>query len=174
LSMKRSFLRKVLPWALLVLLTAVFTVSAVAAGTAAPLKSKDMRLYVDKDTTLRLSEDTEEMKEVLGEPERMERLPSCLYTGEDHVYYYDGLTIYAHPEDEAHIIDEIQVTGQAYPTRRGVWVGTDVATVIERYGRRYEKSADTMSYYITKQMRLIFTIENGVVVSYSYYNVPIG
>ena len=170
--MKRSFLKKVLPWMVLGVLTAVMAVSAFAAGTA-PLKAKDMRLYVDKETTLRLGEDTDEMKDVLGEPERMERLPSCLFTGEDHVYYYDGLTVYAHPEDDEHVIDEMQVTGQQYPTRRGVWVGTDIGTVIKRYGTRYEKSGNTMSYYITKQMRLIFTIENGVVVGYSYYNVPI-
>ena len=173
LSMKGSFLKKALVCAVLLALMAALTVSAFAAGGAAPLKPKDMRLYVSPDTTLSLGDTAEGMTEALGEYESMERLPSCLFTGEDHVYYYNGLTIYAHPEEDAHVIDEIQVTSQDHPTRRGVWVGTDVSTVIERYGRRYEKSGDTMSYYITKQMRLIFTIENSVVVKYSYYNVPI-
>lgn len=173
MSMKRSFIKKILPCVLLTLLLFALIATALAAG-AAPLKKKDMRLYADPETTLSLGADTEEMRAALGEPASMERLPSCLFEGEDHVYYYDGLTVYAHPEDDAHVIDEMQITSQDYPTRRGVWVGTDVATVIERYGRRYEKTGNTMSYYITKQMRLIFTIENGVVVKYSYYNVPIG
>lgn len=154
-------------------LIGVFAAAAYAAGAAAPLKAADMLLYIDGQTTLSLGSDTVQMEAALGKEYSLERLPSCLYEGEDHIYSFEGLTVYSHPEGDAQIIDEMRVTGQSYPTRRGVWVGTPVAEVIERYGRQYEKMDNTMSYYITKQMRIIFTIENGVVESYSLYNVPI-
>lgn len=103
----------------------------------------------------------------LPEPTSVYQVPSCAIEGTDNVYSFDTVEITAFHDGTQEIIYSIAIFDPNVCTDEGLYLGDDVARVIELYGEDYVENGTAMVY--TKgNTELTIILQNGFVVDMEF------
>lgn len=105
--------------------------------------------------------------ESLGEPISYFEAASCAFNGLDKIYTYAGYEITTYTDSDVDYISEISLKDDTVTTMEGIYIGSDMDSVIAAYGDNYKEDA---GYYIyTKgNTRLTFVVTDGEVTAIRY------
>lgn len=104
----------------------------------------------------------------LPEPTSVYQVPSCAIEGTDNVYNFnDAVEITAFNDGSQEIIYSIAIFDPNVCTDEGLYLGDDMARVIELYGEDYTENGTAMVY--TKgNTELTIILQNGFVVDMEF------
>lgn len=104
----------------------------------------------------------------LPEPASVYQVPSCAIEGTDNVYNFnDAVEITAFNDGSQEIIYSIAIFDPNVCTDEGLYLGDDMARVIELYGEDYTENGTAMVY--TKgNTELTIILQNGFVVDMEF------
>ena len=103
----------------------------------------------------------------LPEPASVYQVPSCAIEGTDNVYNFDTVEITAFHDGTQEIIYSIAIFDPNVCTDEGLYLGDDMARVIELYGEDYTENGTAMVY--TKgNTELTIILQNGFVVDMEF------
>lgn len=137
--------------------------------------SDDMILRL-KDSTFNFGEDASSLISLLGKPQEVSQILSCLYDGYDKVYKFDNVDVVTFPKDGKDILNEVLFYDGAYTFKGGVKVGSTKDEVIKNYGSRFVMENDAMVYNLeghendNKSPHLAFILKDDVVTTIDFYS----
>lgn len=111
---------------------------------------------------------TDEDKETLGDPISTSEAPSCMYSGFDIIYEYDGFTLQTNQQSEDEIVCIITVEDSKYPTAKGIKVGDTADAVKDAYGDPADESDYYLVYETADNYDLSFSLSDGHVTVIEY------
>lgn len=103
----------------------------------------------------------------LPNPNSVYQVPSCAIEGTDNVYSFDELDITAFHDGTQEIIYSIAIFDPNVCTDEGLYLGDDVARVIELYGENYTENGTAM-VYVRSNTQLSLILQNGFVVDIEF------
>ncbi len=109
---------------------------AAPGAPTGPFTQSDLG-FAFNGKTYYLREDSAELLAALGDDYEFSEIVSCVYSGMDKTYAYDGVTVNTVPVDGEDIIEMITLTDGTYETLRGVKPGQDMDAITAAYGEDY-------------------------------------
>lgn len=103
----------------------------------------------------------------LPEPSYIYEVASCAFEGTDNVYSFDTVEITAFNDGTKEIIYAIAIFDPNVCTDEGLYLGDDVARVVELYGENYEENGTAMVYTRANTM-LTIILQDGFVVDMEF------
>lgn len=103
----------------------------------------------------------------LPEPGSVYQVPSCAIEGTDNVYSFDAVEITAFNDGTQEIIYAVAIIDPNVTTDEGLYLGDDMARVIELYGEDYEENG-TAVVYTRGNTRLTIIVQGGFVVDIEF------
>ena len=111
------------------------------------LKTEDLSMTVD-GKTVSADASVQSMLESFGDAYEMAEAVSCVYSGMERTYAYDGLILYTYPGDDgAEHLMEAYASKDAQ-TSRGVKIGDSLKDVEESYGSDYTRAGDVVTFSV--------------------------
>ena len=121
------------------------------------------------NVTIQVGEElTATQKEALGQPSEIQEFPSCISGATDHKYIYSEFTLQAYPQDDAEILQIVELLTNTYATEKGIKVGDTTEAVKEAYGEPDLEEKFYMDYNLTDTIVLSFELKDGVVTKIVY------
>lgn len=103
----------------------------------------------------------------LPSPSSVYQVPSCAIEGTDNVYSFNELDITAFNDGTQEIIYSIAIFDPNVCTDEGLYLGDDVARVIELYGENYTENGTAM-VYVRGNTQLCLILQNGFIVDIEF------
>ena len=109
------------------------------------LKTEDLSMTVD-GKTVSADASVQSMLESFGDAYEMAEAVSCVYSGMERTYAYDGLILYTYPGDDGqeHLMEAY--ADKDAQTSRGVKIGDSLKEVEESYGSDYTRAGDVVTF----------------------------
>ena len=127
----------------------------------------DNYVFIYSGITIAVEDEAKEILEQLGEPMEYFEAPSCAYQGLDKTYYYNGFEITTYTDNDTDYIANVLLVDDSVTTREGIYIGSSVDEVVNKYGSDYETSVNQYVYTLG-ETGLQFIFEGDVVISIMY------
>ena len=119
---------------------------------------------------IELGADATPVISALGQPNEEKSLGDCGGFGAQIKYVYDEFEIFTLKNDKGETIDGISFVNDIPSTSKGICLGDDSSTVIERYGEPSQKSDKEIRY--TKDNFVIkFKLDDGEIIEIDYLRI---
>ena len=150
------------------------TVSTDGSNENIVIDEDDLGIVLD-GVEVNLSSDMESVKGSISKIPQYSEKASNYYEGFDKIYNYSDFVILTVPKDGTDQINQIDINGGNYKTKKGVGIGSSFDDVKAAYGNGFSQAGSVYSYYAYTASTeyipcLYFKIEDNKVVSFSYYN----
>lgn len=140
--------------------------------TDTPAKQEETTTYTGialGDVTVRLGEAlTAEQREKLGSPMETQQFPSCISGATDTKYVYSEFALQVYPQEDAEILQIVELLSDTYATEKGVKVGDTAEAVKQAYGDAIDESKFYIDYALTETITLSFELKDGIVKKIVY------
>ncbi|MCK9443337.1 MAG: hypothetical protein M0Q14_02200 [Tissierellaceae bacterium] len=119
------------------------------------------------DLKIYLNQEAAPFVKTLGNAMEQFEAPSCAFQGMDVFYVYPGFELSTYPLDGSHYVSTIDLIDDSVSTEEGIYIGSTLDDVVDKYGDNYGKSGDIYTY-ISGDTSLSFAIVNNVVENITY------
>ena len=119
------------------------------------------------DLKIYLNQEAAPFVKTLGNAMEQFEAPSCAFQGMDVFYVYPGFELSTYPLNGSHYVSTIDLIDDSVSTEEGIYIGSTLDDVVEKYGDNYSKSGDIYTY-ISGDTSLSFAIVNNVVENITY------
>lgn len=119
------------------------------------------------NTKVLMNKDVTQFIEQLGEPLNTFDAPSCAFKGLDKFYVYNGYELSTYPLDGQDYVNTIDFIDDSVTTEEGIYIGSSLDDVIDRYGEDYDESNGVISYTSGDSI-LTFVISDNIVENITY------
>lgn len=109
----------------------------------------------------------DDVKGLIGNPNKSNTSDSCAFNGTDTTHYYDSIRITTSDDRGYEWIYEITLTDDLVETEEGICIGASAADVTAKYGAS-QGSSDALLVYSKDGMKLMFVITDGAVTAIRY------
>lgn len=107
---------------------------------------------------------------VLGNPEGYYEAPSCAFDGIEKIYTYANFEIVTYNKDGRDRVASVLLLNDLVETKEGIFLGNSSDDVVGAYGEP-AKQTDTSLSYEKDNMKLVFILDNDVVVQIEYLTI---
>lgn len=111
---------------------------------------------------------TDNLMSSIGQTLDVQNAPSCHYDGNDTIYVYNGFSIYTYADAGKDKIYLIEINGSNVSTAEGAKVGMTLGQIEKIYGKSTSSSASRITYSVSSNTELSFTIAGNTVVLIEY------
>lgn len=106
---------------------------------------------------------------LINEKANKSTITSCAFEGLDNVYTYSNVEITANESNDKEMVYSVYLLDDSIETPEGVKVTDEKSDMIDAYGDNYTEDGGIYTYTSTsKDVKLNFTINNGVIVGIEY------
>lgn len=124
-------------------------------------------VFFYQDIPIEIDADAEPIIGQLGESNSYFEAASCAFDGIDKMYTYNSFEIDTYPKDNRDYISAVIFKDDAVTTAEGVGIGDSADKIKEVYGGDVVEGNGTLVYEKDK-VKLIFILQDGIVVSIEY------
>ena len=93
--------------------------------------------------------------------------PSCAFQGMDMFYVFPGFELSTYPLEDSHYISTIDFIDDTVTTEKGLYIGSTLDDVIDKYGVGFEQSGSIYTYK-SGDTSISFAINNDTVENITY------
>ena len=111
---------------------------------------------------------TDALMSSVGQALDIQNAPSCHYDGNDTIYVYNGYSIYTYADAGKDKIYLIEINGTNVSTAEGAKVGMSLEKIESIYGKSSSSSASRITYMVSSNTELAFTVAGDKVVLIEY------
>lgn len=123
------------------------TESSDTSDTTAPEKVTIYAVKLDNGTVIELGGEADALIASLGDPVDYMEAPSCIHTGYDKVYTYDGYSINTSPAaDGTQYIAELALLSDVVAFEDGLMIGGTAADVEAQFGTEFDEQFGVRTY----------------------------
>ncbi len=134
-----------------------------------PSKEADSEGYSFTYNNIKISLNEESTSIIKGLGEAMEEFqaPSCAFQGMDMFYVFPGFELSTYPLEDSHYISTIDFIDDTVTTEKGLYIGSTLDDVIDKYGVGFEQSGSIYTYK-SGDTSISFAINNDTVENITY------
>ena len=123
--------------------------------------------FVFNGVTIAMHSKMEPILEKLGEPMEYFEAESCALPGMEKIYTYSGFEILTYEKEGVDYVLSVVILDDSVSTKEGIYLYSDLDSLIEKYGDDYTKELNTYKYE-SGQSQLVFLVEDEEVTSIEY------
>ena len=123
--------------------------------------------FVFDGVTIAMHSKMELILEKLGEPMEYFEAESCALPGMEKIYSYSGFEILTYEKEGVDHVLSVVILDDSVSTKEGVYLYSNLNSLIEIYGDDYTKELNTYKYE-SGQSQLVFLVEDEEVTSIEY------
>ena len=123
--------------------------------------------FVFNGVTIAMHSKMEPILEKLGEPMEYFEAESCALPGMEKIYTYSGFEILTYEKEGVDYVLSVVILDDSVSTKEGIYLYSDLDSLIEKYGDDYTKELNTYKYE-SGQSQLVFLVEDGEITSIEY------
>lgn len=128
------------------------------------------RVFVDKDTEIKMHAEAQPILSKLGEPQRKVEMDSCAFQGKDRQYSYASYDISTYTLNNKEYILSLTLNDDSVSTPENVSLGSNKADVITAYGDKGSQDGQALVFKSGGTgLRLI--LDDDVVTSIQYFAI---
>ncbi|HHZ12921.1 MAG: hypothetical protein ACOX1R_06165 [Caldicoprobacterales bacterium] len=123
--------------------------------------------FVFNGVTIAMHSKMEPILEKLGEPMEYFEAESCALPGMEKIYTYSGFEILTYEKEGVDYVLSVVILDDSVSTKEGIYLYSDLDSLIEKYGDDYTKELNTYKYE-SGQSQLVFLVEDDEITSIEY------
>lgn len=123
--------------------------------------------FVFNGVTIAMHSKMEPILEKLGEPMEYFEAESCALPGMEKIYTYSGFEILTYEKEGVDYVLSVVILDDSVSTKEGIYLYSDLDSLIEKYGDDYTKELNTYKYESGKS-QLVFLVEDDEITSIEY------
>lgn len=123
--------------------------------------------FVFNGVTIAMHSKMEPILEKLGEPMEYFEAESCALPGMEKIYTYSGFEILTYEKEGVDYVLSVVILDDSVSTQEGIYLYSDLDSLIEKYGDDYTKELNTYKYE-SGQSQLVFLVEDDEITSIEY------
>ena len=123
--------------------------------------------FVFNGVTIAMHSKMEPILEKLGEPMEYFEAESCALPGMEKIYTYSGFEILTYEKEGVDYVLSVVILDDSVSTKEGIYLYSDLDSLIEKYGDDYTKELNTYKYE-SGQSQLAFLVEDDEITSIEY------
>ncbi len=123
--------------------------------------------FVFNGVTIAMHSKMEPILEKLGEPMEYFEAESCALPGMEKIYTYSRFEILTYEKEGVDYVLSVVILDDSVSTKEGIYLYSDLDSLIEKYGDDYTKELNTYKYE-SGQSQLVFLVEDDEITSIEY------
>ena len=130
-------------------------------------------VFTVNGVTMAIDAEAGPLTEQLGEPVSYFEGESCAFEGLDKIYTYSGFELYTYPKDGKDYVSAIVLTDDSVATAEGIAIGDSSEKLSQAYPGDGTEICG-MLIYEKDDMKLVFIIQDGEIISIEYRTKILG